>query len=237
MIYFSKIIMRADALTGHVAALYHDNAYLDHKTLWRLFGGVTTAVPRVFLFHRIYSDGPPAFYILSSEKPAELSELWLVQSQKYAPHISNGLRLCFVLRANPVVTQADEQGRHLRRDVVMVRKHALKQQGVPRDQWPAQNVLVQEACVKWLRARAERAGFALVTRADAAPPFDVQVETCAYRQHELHKRGHAPIRFSSVDFSGILDVTDAALFLKALATGVGPAKGFGCGLLLIKPMA
>ncbi len=237
MIYFSKIVMRADAPAGHIAPLVHDNAYLDHKALWHLFTGAATAAPQVFLFYRIYDDGLPAFYVLSSEMPAVLSEIWLVQCKEYAPRITNGMRLRFVLRANPVVTQADEQKRQVRRDVVMVRKHALKQQGVPRDQWPTQNVLVQEECVKWLRARAKRCGFSLVMREDAAPPFNVQVETCAYRQHELHKRGRAPIRFSSVDFSGILEVIDTALLLKALTTGIGPAKGFGCGLLLIKPVA
>ena len=39
---------------------------------------------------------------------------------------------------------------------------------------------------------------------------------------------------STLDFSGLLTVTAPEKFLSALYGGIGPAKGFGCGLLLVK---
>ena len=50
----------------------------------------------------------------------------------------------------------------------------------------------------------------------------------------MHRRGCVPICFSTLDFSGLLTVADPEKFLSTLYGGIGPAKGFGCGLLLIK---
>ena len=55
-----------------------------------------------------------------------------------------------------------------------------------------------------------------------------------YRTHTVRRRGRAPICFSTLDFSGLLTVTAPEKFLSALYGGIGPAKGFGCGLLLVK---
>jgi len=38
----------------------------------------------------------------------------------------------------------------------------------------------------------------------------------------------------SVNFDGILRVTDAEQFSQILQTGIGPAKAFGCGLMLVR---
>jgi len=43
------------------------------------------------------------------------------------------------------------------------------------------------------------------------------------------------ISFGSMDCSGQLNVADADQFESALMIGIGPAKAFGCGLLLIRP--
>ena len=40
--------------------------------------------------------------------------------------------------------------------------------------------------------------------------------------------------FSSVDFIGELEITDVEKFKNALFEGIGRAKGYGCGLLLIR---
>lgn len=37
-----------------------------------------------------------------------------------------------------------------------------------------------------------------------------------------------------VDFAGELSVLDAGKFARALVTGIGHAKAFGCGLLLVR---
>ena len=54
-----------------------------------------------------------------------------------------------------------------------------------------------------------------------------------YRWHALPKKGKTA-GFSSVDFEGELEVTDAPKLVEVLFTGIGPAKAFGCGLMLVR---
>ncbi len=56
-----------------------------------------------------------------------------------------------------------------------------------------------------------------------------------YRQQKLVRKGFN-IEFSTLDYQGVAEVVDPDRLNKALVTGVGHSKGFGCGLLLIKPM-
>ncbi|MGL4892684.1 MAG: type I-E CRISPR-associated protein Cas6/Cse3/CasE, partial [Aeromonas veronii] len=57
----------------------------------------------------------------------------------------------------------------------------------------------------------------------------------SYRQHALHKPGRRDaIRFSSVDYEGLLEVTDPGRLVETLAHGIGRAKAFGCGLLMLR---
>jgi CRISPR system Cascade subunit CasE len=130
------------------------------------------------------------------------------------------MRLGFLLRANPVRTRDGK-----RHDVIMEEKSRLRARSVPRAEWPREAELVQEAGAAWLAARAEKAGFRIhAVRADG------------YRQHNFSKQadGHR-VRFSTVDFTGLLEIIDAACFFReTLCRGIGHAKGFGCGMILIR---
>ena len=56
-----------------------------------------------------------------------------------------------------------------------------------------------------------------------------------YEQHKSIKRnGNRPISFSTLDFGGLLTVTDKQAFEKSLFFGIGPAKGMGCGMLMVR---
>jgi CRISPR system Cascade subunit CasE len=85
--------------------------------------------------------------------------------------------------------------------------------------------VVKQACTAWLSDRAPRLGFELAGQGAICD---------GYRQHRLPRRGAHPVRFSSVDFEGSLQVVDTDLFLTALYQGIGHAKAFGCGLLLVR---
>ena len=58
----------------------------------------------------------------------------------------------------------------------------------------------------------------------------------SYRLHRFHKepRRGKPVRFSTLEMSGMLTVTDAARLTTTLFNGIGPGKGYGCGLLLVR---
>ncbi len=90
---------------------------------------------------------------------------------------------------------------------------------------PALPSLVQESCVQWLDERAAKHGFRLASST---------VRADGYREHVNHALRGKAIRFRSVDFEGVLTVTDPKLFEYVLLNGIGKSKAFGCGLFLIK---
>ena len=63
------------------------------------------------------------------------------------------------------------------------------------------------------------------------------LETTAPRKIQFRKGGGTrPGTVCSVDASGILAVRDETTFRAAFDAGIGPAKGFGFGLLLLEPI-
>ncbi|EKE71709.1 type I-E CRISPR-associated protein Cas6/Cse3/CasE [Gallaecimonas xiamenensis] len=55
----------------------------------------------------------------------------------------------------------------------------------------------------------------------------------AYQAHSIAPKG-PKAQFRSVDMQGELVVNEPERFLEMLIKGIGPAKGFGCGLMLVK---
>jgi len=53
-----------------------------------------------------------------------------------------------------------------------------------------------------------------------------------YAPLDLTKPNGTRVRLGTCDFAGTLTVTDEVVFRDTLRQGLGPAKGFGCGLLL-----
>ncbi len=189
-----------------------------HQAIWSLFADRIDR-RRDFLYHVETRQGPPAVLALSVRRPAPSGTIWRVATKEYSPSLRSGSRLAFLLRANPVRTRDGK-----RHDVVMEEKRRLHRDGTPPDCRPTESELVQEAGSAWLQRRAEGLGFRLIAvRADG------------YRQLELGRTGPKQIRLCTIDYSGTLEVTDPDLFLRrALYEGVGPAKGFGCGLMLLR---
>lgn len=89
---------------------------------------------------------------------------------------------------------------------------------------------MDNALETWFAGRCERLGCAMV-RDDSKGRLKFQAE--GYQWHALPRKGR-DAGFSSVDFEGEVEVTDVELFSKALFDGIGPAKGFGCGLILVR---
>ena len=218
---------------GHERDAAHEwtgGAYMEHQWLWR-FLPAPPGTARSFVFRRRDVDGLPRFYVVSDREPLSPSAHWQVQSKPYAPSLAAGDWMAFDLRANPVVTTRNAAGKPARHDVVMQEKtRLLKGRQLqcwadwPAPDRPALPDLVRQTCGQWLQARCERLG----VKVDAA---SVSVE--GYAQHR-GKQGE--LRFSSVDISGNLQVVDAAALCQALYAGVGHAKAFGCGLLLLRPI-
>ena len=90
---------------------------------------------------------------------------------------------------------------------------------------------VDKTLESWLTNKSEANGFKLM-HDEKRDRLKFQAES--YRWHNLAKKGKTA-GFSSVDFDGILEITDPKTFInKCLYTGIGPAKAFGCGLMLVR---
>ncbi|MGO3738086.1 MAG: type I-E CRISPR-associated protein Cas6/Cse3/CasE [Marinomonas foliarum] len=199
-------------------------AYSAHQMLWQLF---TKEEERSFLFREEQNtDGSKAFFVLSSVKPESNESTFSVQTKAFTPKLQSGQRLGFTLRANPTVCTTDEKGKSKRHDVMMHAKRAAKESGVSDSE--EIRLLMEQAAQEWIanHKRLENWGFTL----------DFLPEVQTYVQHRSDKNQEDRIRFSSVDYQGVLTVQDPEKFLEQLEKGFGRAKSLGCGLMLIKPI-
>ena len=226
--FFSRIRLRSRAAADPGFFARVADAYEAHSLVWDLFSDGPDR-ERDFLYRQETHEGLPAFYTLSERPPADRNGTWDVQSRPFAPRLRAGQRLGFMLRANPVRSSWDPTTeKHHRHDVVMAAKRRLKETEPDRTRWPAEADLVQEAGLAWLAQRAERCGFTFASG---------EVLADGYRQQVFKKTQVArPIQISTIDYTGTLTVTEPEAFLGALQGGIGPAKGFGCGLLLVRPV-
>ncbi len=223
--YLSRISLSPRADTQQVARQVCRDAYREHQFLWRLFEEDPDA-GRDFLFRRDSTSSRPRFFLLSQRPPRQTYSPWIAESKSFDPRLHNGQRLVFNLRANAVVTRRDKEGRQIRHDVVMDLKHRIGFKDMPPAERPSLSALIQEAGTAWLQKRAEGNGFSI-------SPEALRVE--GYQQHRAFKKGgRQPIRYSTLDFTGLLTINDAEVFRETLLSGIGPAKAFGCGLLLIR---
>lgn len=218
--YFSRIQLRSDADPRKLVGL---NGYREHQALWNLFDPDPQA-KRDFLFRRNELAHKPVYYLLSARQPQDRENLWEVETKPYTPQLQAGQQLAFDLRANPVVTRSGKDGKSHRNDLVMDIKTQLGWKRLPANDRPPLAQLIQQAGEQWLSQRQQVLGASIQNlRADA------------YQQHRSHKRGQEkPIRYSTLDLQGTLTITDVAAFQNTLFNGIGPAKAFGCGLLLVR---
>ncbi|MBD9718579.1 type I-E CRISPR-associated protein Cas6/Cse3/CasE [Raoultella sp. RLT01] len=211
--YLSRITLHTDQLSpSQLLHLVDRGEYVMHQWLWELFPGGKV---REFLYRREELQGAFRFFVLSSEPPVQ-RDIFEVQCRPFSPALNVGQMLRFSLRANPTVCKAGK-----RHDLLMEAKRQVKEQAVGRDIWPYQ----QQAALEWLSHQGEQNGF-----------FLHKVSVDAYRQQQIRReKSRQIIQFSSVDYSGLLVVSDPEIFLQRLARGYGKSRAFGCGMMMIKP--
>jgi CRISPR system Cascade subunit CasE len=85
----------------------------------------------------------------------------------------------------------------------------------------------REELVTWIQRKGEQSGFA------------VEVETLRTtpRSREYFQKNGVSGLHSAVEFQGMLTVIDPVKFRQAFRRGIGSAKAFGFGLLVIVPVA
>lgn len=221
--FFSRVTLDSERVSAaQLGRLVKGDQYLPHQLLWELFStgeGADRDKTRPFIYRAMDNATWPTFYLLSNDKPEDTQSYFKLDTKSFKPALRPGMRLKFDLRANPVKRSRTAEGRQQRHDVVMDLK---RKQGGDTDT----RELELQAALAWLSTRAEGLGFRLI---------DNTFNADGYRQHRIPRRGGKPIRFSSLDMRGMLEINDVESFQQALFKGVGPAKSFGCGLLLVRP--
>jgi CRISPR system Cascade subunit CasE len=223
--YMSRISLKSDANKNPAFWRSLEDIYKMHRVLWSLFADSDDR-KRDFLYRCEEKRGAVVFFDVSDREPHDTRGLWHIESKSYQPQLNAGQRLTFVLRANPIRSKKDADKRQHRHDVIMEAKTRLKQAGQLEGDRPPENEIVQEEGYRWLATRALQYGFAV---------NEAEVRVDGYRQHRFLKpKGSHQVRFSTIEITGMLTVADPELFREALNHGVGPAKGFGCGLMLVR---
>ncbi|WP_319764155.1 type I-E CRISPR-associated protein Cas6/Cse3/CasE [Maridesulfovibrio sp.] len=216
--YMTKIVL--DPVMMKRAGVYE-----EHRALWKIFSDSSDR-ERDFIYRRM---DPSSFLAVSSREPAETRFLRTLQVKEYNPQLEVGERLHFSLRFNPIVKRRDENGRQQRIDIVQDRRKEMERQGLPRTEWDKRLEIAEEAGAQWIMKRSETLGFEL-EHGENGPGLIVE----SYSQERFQKGKGRMVNLSCMDVRGFAKVTDPENIKRALFNGVGCAKGFGFGLLLVR---
>ena len=191
------------------------NPYNFHRQLWRLFPGEERETRsnreesrQGFLF-RIEDNptGRPARLLVQSRRaPEAASELVVVGTREFQPQPVAGQRLAFLLTANPVKTITDMQ------------REAKPGKQSEKCRVP---IIKEEDQREWIARKLASAG-------------EIEAASILPRAPIHFRKGNRGGKLAMTTFDGVMQVLDPIALTSLLENGVGPAKGFGCGLLLVR---
>jgi CRISPR system Cascade subunit CasE len=191
------------------------NPYELHRRIWRLFPSEPGETRRDadgqragFLF-RVEENRPgrPARALVQSRRTPQPAEgIWLVATREFDPQPSTGQRLAFLLTANPIKNVKDQQLEH--------------KPGKRRDTCRVPLIREEEQRA-WLARKLEGAA-------------QIEAVTVLPHQPTFFRRGNRAGKLVTVTFEGVLRVDDPVALVNRLLNGIGPAKAFGCGLMLVR---
>lgn len=153
----------------------------------------------------------PGCAIVLADNPANNFE-----SKQYDPSPSTGTSVRFSLMAE-IAVERGEPGKTQRVDPVLAAWLASGKL----DSWTS---LGFEIGRQWLLNRQATHGFRLMS-----------TDTAQYEVIEFMREGKK-IRIGTIDFTGIMEISDSEKFKKAMLNGIGHSKAWGLGLLLCNRM-
>ena len=232
--FFSRLTLKPEVGQIQLLRKMSRNKYQLHQLLWNLFTGESTRKDSKnkaladFVYRADYPEKQLIIHLVSSRSPTNKDGIWDIESKPYTPDVQANQRLQFYLRVNPTITVYG-RAKHERHDALMHAKkkmtEASKQQGQEAERYELWQAM-QNMAQTWLLKREQHIGAKIMTE---------HLSADNYRQERIVAQNQDdPIQFSTVDFEGILTVTDPEQFKSALFSGIGKAKAFGCGLLLVR---
>jgi len=201
------------AIVDHATAAKREfrDVYGWHQAVWKAFPG-RDGQDRDFLTRLDERDGGFRLLIVSPEIPTRPDwcpvELW--QTKPIPETYFGKRRYAFQLLANPTkkVTKLGPDG-----------KPTKNGKRVP--------LRTREEYVAWMQRKAEQGGFVV----DAET-----LRTIQQGRENFQKKGTDGTH-TAVELQGVLTVNDPAKFHETFTRGIGSAKAFGFGLLVIAPVS
>lgn len=219
--YISKIEFDAHAVAQHGLYGRHGTGlYAGHRELWALFAGGPDR-KRDFLYRQ---NGPTSFLAVSAREPADRPFVRRLVVKAYQVRLRAGEHVAFALRLNPVIKRRNAQGRQLRVDLVQNERLRLLHEGVTPASLPRRSILAQNILPGWLARHNIGLDVALPT---------LLVDSYSQRRFQHPVSGQS-VTLACLDIQGRGEVQDPEALVRALYRGVGCAKGFGFGLLLVR---
>jgi CRISPR system Cascade subunit CasE len=204
MLYLAKLTLSTD---NPAALRTMGDLHALHRFVLQGFPDADMGGPGRVLFRFEAPRAPreQPFLLVQSEKEPN-AEAWghmacVEGPRSWEPTFAVHQRLRFRLRATP--TKAKTFG--------------------PEEERPGHRrigLYTEEEQQQWLTRKAEENGFSVA---------DVRLRKIGWQSGR--KPGGAVITHHAVEFDGILQVRDADALVAAIRGGIGPAKGFGFGLL------
>lgn len=152
------------------------------------------------------------------------------QVKEWQPQFRAGQTLRFRLLANPTFRPKKEDGSDGERRG-LYREHE-------RLDWLARQSTRCGFVLPQARTTLKRDGTPVVFRGRPHNELVLDLPTCQVIDLNDGRRFPLPdrkIQFSAARFDGVLQISNVNLFSLALENGIGPAKGFGFGLLSVAP--
>jgi CRISPR system Cascade subunit CasE len=205
--------------------------YAWHKQIWEHCFERAPEAKRDFLTRIDYRERKFRIWILAKRKPIRPS--WCPSSgfavKEISPSFLSHRFYAFDLRANPTkcVDQTGADGK------IILRNNGKRTKGkrVP--------IVKPEELRAWLFRKAQARCHDEKIGVDIAGGFRIVDERPLEisRMAENHFRRKNDFAYhGGVEFRGVLEVTDRERFIETYQSGIGSAKGFGFGLLLLAPI-
>jgi CRISPR system Cascade subunit CasE len=197
------------------------NPYELHRAVWTLFPGQEKEPrkkldePREGFLFRVEESHPghPARLLVQSQISPQTDGKWarLLGNKEFDPKPSTGQQLEFLLTANPIKTITDTAPESKP-------NKKTNKRGAYKCRAP---LIREEEQTDWLRNRLENCAVIESIAIQAHPPLF------------FYGKGNNG-KLLAVTFQGVLKVTNPETLRQRLQNGIGPAKAFGCGLLLVR---
>jgi CRISPR system Cascade subunit CasE len=252
-LWFTRVTLRRDApdIAPLIGRLLPDGSgdgeklNAVHQLLWTL---MPEAMQKAGKPARAEGGDKAAFLWREAEKskswymlgpaPRSDSSFFHVETKAYALAAAAGDRFSFDLIANATVNRLvdPDKGRagRTRCDVVMdALKAEEKEPGAPLDRAARRQTVAKEALGAWLAEQGARNGFS-VEAFDLASYRTVEIDRSRAGSRSSFARKGPFIGVGHM--RGLLKVQDPTAFAAKVATGLGRAKAFGCGLILLRRM-